>query len=113
VDRSAAYAARYVAKHIVAAGLADACTVQISYAIGKEDPTSLYINLHGSKTTQEDILLPAIKELFDLKPNGIIRQLGLKNPIYLPTAAYGHFGKPNLPWEIINTDIINNLKKYH
>jgi S-adenosylmethionine synthetase len=110
VDRSAAYAARYVAKHVVAAGIAEACTVQISYAIGKEDPTSLYINLHESKAIRKDILLPAIKELFDLKPNGIIRQLGLKNPIYLPTAAYGHFGKPNLPWEIINTDIINNLK---
>ena len=112
VDRSAAYAARYVAKHIVAAGLAHACTVQISYAIGKEDPTSLYLNLHGSEVTREDILLPAVKDLFDLRPNGIIRQLGLKNPIYLPTAAYGHFGKPGLPWETINTDVINQLRKH-
>jgi S-adenosylmethionine synthetase len=112
VDRSAAYAARYVAKHIVAAGLAHACTVQISYAIGKEDPTSLYLNLHGSKVTREDILLPAVKELFDLRPNGIISQHGLKNPIYLPTAAYGHFGKPGLPWETLNTDIINQLRKH-
>lgn len=112
VDRSAAYAARYVAKHIVAAGLAHACTVQISYAIGKEDPTSLYLNLHGSAVKREDILLPAVKELFDLRPNGIIRQLGLKNPIYGPTAAYGHFGKPGLPWETLNTDIINQLRKH-
>lgn len=109
VDRSAAYAARYVAKHIVAAGLAERCTVQISYAIGKEDPTSLFVNLHGSKTTTEEQLIPKIREAFDLRPNGIIKQLGLKRPIYQPTAAYGHFGRNEFPWEQINQNILDFL----
>jgi S-adenosylmethionine synthetase len=109
VDRSAAYAARYVAKHIVAAGLAERCTVQISYAIGKEEPTSLFIDLHGSKTTTEEQLIPKIREAFDLRPNGIIKQLGLKRPIYQPTAAYGHFGRNEFPWEQLDLSIVEFL----
>ena len=111
VDRSAAYAARYVAKHIVASGIADRCTIQISYAIGKEEPTSLLVNLHGTGKVEESKLTAAISQLFDLRPNGIAKMLGLKNPIYLPTAAYGHFGKESLPWEILNEDIIKELSK--
>ncbi len=111
VDRSGAYAARYVAKHIVAAGIADRCTVQVSYAIGKAEPTSLYVNLHGTGRINEDRLLGAINDLFDLRPSGIITTLQLKNPIYLPTAAYGHFGKPSLPWEQLNDAIIIELQK--
>lgn len=111
VDRSAAYAARYVAKHIVAADLADRCTVQISYAIGKEDPTSLYLNLHGSSRTTEEQLLPRIREAFDLRPNGIIRQLDLKRPIYLPSAAYGHFGRSAFPWEVVDVGIVAFLQQ--
>ncbi len=110
VDRSAAYAARYVARHIVAAGIADRCTLQVSYAIGKEDPTSLYVDLHDTGKVDEAKLLAAIRELFDLRPNGIIRMLDLKRPIYLPTAAYGHFGKTNLPWEINDPRIIQQLR---
>ena len=111
VDRSAAYAARYVAKHIVASGIADRCTIQISYAIGKEEPTSLLVNLHGTGKVEESKLTAAISQLFDLRPNGIAKMLGLKNPIYLPTAAYGHFGKESLPWEILNENIIKELSK--
>lgn len=110
VDRSAAYAARYVARHIVAAGIADRCTLQVSYAIGKEDPTSLYVDLHDTGKVDEAKLLAAIRELFDLRPNGIIRMLDLKRPIYLSTAAYGHFGKTNLPWEINDPRIIQQLR---
>ncbi len=110
VDRSAAYAARYVAKHVVAAGLAERCTVQISYAIGKEEPTSLFVNLHGSTVTTEEKLVPKILEAFDLRPNGIIKQLGLKRPIYEPTASYGHFGRAGFPWEQLNASIIDFLK---
>ena len=109
VDRSAAYAARYVARHIVAAGIADRCTLQVSYAIGKEDPTSLYVDLHGTGKVDEVKLLAAIRELFDLRPNSIIRMLDLKRPIYLPTSAYGHFGKTNLPWEICDQLILQQL----
>jgi S-adenosylmethionine synthetase len=111
VDRSAAYAARYVAKHIVAAGLADRCTVQISYAIGKEEPTSLLVDTHGAGKVEAAKLKAAVSELFDLRPNGIITTLGLRNPIYLPTAAYGHFGKESLPWEQLNENIISELQK--
>lgn len=111
VDRSAAYAARYVAKHVVASGLADRCTIQISYAIGKEEPTSLHIDLHDTGKISETKLLAAIRELFDLRPNGIINMLGLKNTLYLQTAAYGHFGKPGLPWEQINPEILTELQK--
>ncbi|MGE0932153.1 methionine adenosyltransferase [Peijinzhouia sedimentorum] len=111
VDRSAAYAARYVAKHVVASGIAERCTLQIAYAIGKEDPTSLFVDLHGTGKVDEAQVVSAINQLFDLRPNGIIEMLGLKRPIYLPTAAYGHFGKANLPWEILNEEILKELNK--
>ena len=109
VDRSAAYAARYVAKHVIAAGMADRCTVQISYAIGKEEPTSLMIDLHGTGKIKEEYLLKRIEYYFDLRPNGIINTLQLKRPIYGPTAAYGHFGNDTYPWEVINPELVDNL----
>lgn len=110
VDRSAAYAARYVAKHVVAAGLADRCTIQISYAIGKEEPTSLFVDTHQTGKVDESRLTAAISKLFDLRPNGIIAMLDLKRPFYQPTAAYGHFGKSSLPWEQLHGDILAELK---
>jgi S-adenosylmethionine synthetase len=112
VDRSGAYAARYVAKHLVAAGLAARCTVQISYAIGKADPTSILIDFHGTGSVSEDIALTFVQTYFDLTPKGIIEKLKLKNPIYSSTAAYGHFGKENLPWEVLDENIIASLKSY-
>lgn len=99
VDRSAAYAARYLAKNIVAAGLAKRCTVQISYAIGVAEPTSMYIDTHGTSTLPESRLEAIVKEVFDLRPAGIINHLDLLRPIYAPTAAYGHFSDPSYPWE--------------
>ncbi len=110
VDRSAAYAARYVAKHIVEAGLATRCTIQLSYAIGKAEPTSLYVNTHETGVIDESKIEEAIQSLFDLTPQGIIRTLGLKAPIYIGTAAYGHFGKANVPWEIIDALVIGQLQ---
>lgn len=109
VDRSAAYAARYVARHIVAAGVASQCTVQLSYAIGVAEPTSLHIDTHGTGTVDDGSIAAAIPGLFDLTPAGIIRTLGLKRPIYLKTAAYGHFGKPGLPWEQLDPAKIGKL----
>jgi len=111
VDRSGAYAARYVAKHIVAAGIAERCTVQVSYAIGRAEPTSLYVNTHGTGKTDDETIEQSIRGLFNLSPNGIIKTLGLKSPIYSQTAAYGHFGKVDLPWEIIDPTIIDVLKR--
>lgn len=110
VDRSAAYAARYVAKHIVASGIAGRCTIQVSYAIGKEDPTSLYVNLHGTGKVDETKLIAFVSELFDLRPKGIISMLSLKRPFYLQTASCGHFGKENLPWEILDNTILRQLQ---
>lgn len=101
VDRSAAYAARYVAKNIVAAGLAKQCEIQLSYAIGVVEPTSIFINTFGTNTIEESQILDVIKKVFDLTPAGIINRLELKRPIYSQTAAYGHFGRDDLdlPWE--------------
>jgi S-adenosylmethionine synthetase len=93
VDRSAAYAARYLAKNVVAAGLADLCTIQISYAIGVSDPLSLYVDLHGTGHVDEAKLAAVLPELMSLKPRGIREHLGLSQPIYARTAAYGHFGR--------------------
>jgi S-adenosylmethionine synthetase len=109
VDRSAAYAARYIAKHIVAAGLADRCTVQLSYAIGVVDPTSIYVNTHETGKVDEDVIVEKIREVFDLTPNGIARTLNLRQSIYLKTASYGHFGRIEFPWEIIDNKIIQLL----
>lgn len=101
VDRSAAYAARYVAKNIVAAGLADRCEIQISYAIGVAEPTSIYIETFGSEKVSHDVIETLVREHFDLRPRGIIEMLDLRRPIYQATAAYGHFGReePNFTWE--------------
>ncbi|MBR3524708.1 MAG: methionine adenosyltransferase [Lachnospiraceae bacterium] len=112
VDRSAAYAARYVAKNIVAAGLADKCEIQISYAIGVAQPTSVRVDTFGTGKLPETKLLEIVRENFDLRPAGIIKMLDLRRPIYKQTAAYGHFGRNDLdlPWE--RTDKAESLKKY-
>ncbi|MEN8261935.1 MAG: methionine adenosyltransferase [Nitrospirota bacterium] len=111
VDRSAAYAARYVAKNIVAAGLADRCEIQISYAIGVAEPTSISIETFGTGKIEEAKLIELVREHFDLRPRGLIKMLDLLRPIYTPTAAYGHFGRENegFPWE--KTDLAEALKK--
>lgn len=112
VDRSAAYAARYVAKNIVAAGLADKCEIQLSYAIGVAQPTSIMVDTFGTGKLSDEKLVDIIRENFDLRPAGIIKMLDLRRPIYKQTAAYGHFGRNdlNLPWEA--TDKTDVLKKY-
>ena len=112
VDRSAAYAARYVAKNIVAAGLADKCEIQLSYAIGVAQPTSIMIDTFGTGKLSDEKLVDIIRENFDLRPAGIIKMLDLRRQIYKQTAAYGHFGRNdlNLPWEA--TDKTDVLKKY-
>ncbi len=111
VDRSASYAARYVAKNIVAAGLADSCEVQLAYAIGVAKPVSISINTFGTGTVDESKLVEVVRELFDLRPAGIIKMLDLRRPIYKQTAAYGHFGRTDidLPWE--HTDKAEALKE--
>ena len=112
VDRSAAYAARYVAKNIVAAGIADKCEIQLSYAIGVAQPTSIMVDTFGTGKIDDDKLVEIIRENFDLRPAGIIKMLDLRRPIYKQTAAYGHFGRNDLdlPWERLDkTDV---LKKY-
>ena len=110
VDRSGAYMMRYVAKHVVAAGLASRCTTQVSYAIGMVEPTSLYVNLHGTGKVSELRLLEAIKDLFDLRPKAIMETLNLKQPFYRNTAAYGHFGRNGFAWEELNQQIIAALR---
>ncbi len=112
VDRSAAYAARYVAKNIVAAGLAKKCEIQLSYAIGVAQPTSVMVDTFGTGKISDEKLVELIRENFDLRPAGIIKMLDLRRPIYKQTAAYGHFGRNdlNLPWEA--TDKVEILKKY-
>ena len=107
VDRSAAYAGRYVAKNIVAAGLADKCEIQISYAIGVVEPTSISINTFGTGKVDDSVITKLVREHFDLRPYGLIQMLDLERPIYLPTAAYGHFGNAAYPWE--STDIAAQL----
>ena len=112
VDRSAAYAARYVAKNIVAAGLADKCEIQLSYAIGVAHPTSVSVNTFGTGKLSETKLVEIVRENFDLRPAGIIKMIYLRRPIYKQTAAYGHFGRTDvdLPWE--HLDKVETLKKY-
>ena len=111
-DRSAAYAARYVAKNIVAAGLADRCEIQLSYAIGVAQPTSIMVDTFGTSKLREDQLVEMIRKHFDLRPAGIIKMLDLRRPIYKQTAAYGHFGRDDLdlPWEKL--DKVDELKAY-
>ena len=102
VDRSAAYAARYVAKNIVAAGLADRCEIQLSYAIGVAEPTSIMIETFGTGKVANELLVNLVREFFDLRPYGLIKMLDLIQPIYCQTAAYGHFGREQFPWEKID-----------
>ncbi len=109
VDRSAAYMARYIARHLVAAKLTKRCTVQLSYAISEPEPTSLFLDFHDTGVVSEETILPMIQALFDLSPNGIIKTLNLKRPIYRKTAAYGHFGRNIFPWEQIDQNILNIL----
>jgi S-adenosylmethionine synthetase len=111
VDRSAAYAARYVAKNIVAAGLAEKCEVQLAYAIGVAQPVSIAVDTFGTGTVSEDALIEAVRSSFDLRPAGIINMLDLRRPIYKQTAAYGHFGRTDvdLPWE--RTDKVDALRE--
>ncbi len=115
VDRSAAYACRYLAKNVVAAGLAERCTIQISYAIGVSHPLSVYVDLHGTGADVEEVRLEhALRELMDLTPRGIREHLHLNRPIYAPTSAYGHFGRDPNPekgtftWE--KTDLVPGLR---
>ena len=112
VDRSAAYAGRYVAKNIVASGLAEKCEIQISYAIGVSEPTSISIDTYDTGKLEDSIIANIVKEEFDLRPRGLIEMLDLKRPIYQKTSAYGHFGRDDidLPWE--KTDKLDVLKKY-
>ena len=112
VDRSAAYITRYIAKNIVAAGLCDRIEIQLSYAIGVKDPTSVHVDTYGTGKVADEVILDAIKKEFDLTPQGIINTLYLLNPIYGPTAAYGHFGRTDVefPWEKLNK--VEDLKKY-
>lgn len=112
VDRSAAYITRYIAKNIVAAGLCDRIEIQLSYAIGVKDPTSVHVDTYGTGKVADEVILDAIKKEFDLTPHGIINTLDLLNPIYGPTAAYGHFGRTDVefPWEKLNK--VEDLKKY-
>ncbi len=108
VDRSAAYVARYVAKHIVAAGLAERCEIQLSYAIGVAEPTSIMIETFGTAKIDENKLVVIVREIFDLRPYGLIKMLDLIRPIYRETATYGHFGRGQFPWEKL--DRLNDLK---
>lgn len=112
VDRSAAYITRYIAKNIVAAGLCDRIEIQLSYAIGVKDPTSVHVDTYGTGKVSDEVILDAIKKEFDLTPHGIIDTLDLLTPIYGPTAAYGHFGRTDVefPWEKLNK--VEDLKKY-
>ena len=102
VDRSAAYAARYVAKNIVAAGLADRCEIQLSYAIGVAEPTSIMVETFGTGKVSNELLVKLVREFFDLRPYGLIKMLNLIQPIYRQTAAYGHFGREQFPWEKVD-----------
>jgi S-adenosylmethionine synthetase len=110
VDRSAAYAARYIAKHLVASGLMDKCTVQLSYAIGVSEPTSIHIESYDTHRCDLSTLVKVVYDLFPVQPNQMIEVFQLRQPIYAQTASYGHFGNENFPWEVINETIIDTLK---
>ncbi|MFA0195161.1 methionine adenosyltransferase [Vibrio artabrorum] len=110
VDRSAAYAARYVAKNIVAAGMADRCEIQLSYAIGVADPTSIMVETFGTEKVSHEIIIDAVRQNFDLRPYGLQEMLNLLQPIYKHTAAYGHFGREEFPWEA--TDKVAILRDF-
>ena len=110
VDRSAAYAARYIAKHLVASGVVTKCNVQLSYAIGVSEPTSIHIDSFGTHRCDLNLLVSAIYDLFPVQPKAIIEAFGLKRPIYQPTASYGHFGNVDYPWEVLDSEKIQALR---
>lgn len=112
VDRSAAYMARYIAKHIVVSGIAEECTIQLAYAIGKAAPVSVFVDTHETGKYSDTDITQVVRDTFDLTPNGIINKLKLKNPIYQQTATNGHFGAHEYPWEIIDKQIIIEIKKH-
>jgi S-adenosylmethionine synthetase len=107
VDRSAAYASRYVAKNLVAAGLADRCEIQLAYAIGVAEPVSIHVDTFGTGKRSDVELVKLVRKYFDLTPQGIIDHFGLRKPIFRPTASYGHFGRSEFPWE--KTDMVEKL----
>lgn len=109
VDRSAAYMARYIAKHIVAAGLADKCEIQLGYAIGVAKPVSIMVDTFGTGKVSEEALEGWIKDQIDLRPGAIIDKLQLRNPIYSATSAYGHFGRESFPWECLDNELLDTL----
>ena len=110
VDRSAAYMARYIAKHIVAAGLADKCEIQLSYAIGVAQPVSIMVDTFGTNKIPEEVIQSWVILHMDLRPGAIIETLQLRRPIYEKTAAYGHFGREEFPWERLNGDLVRQLR---
>jgi S-adenosylmethionine synthetase len=110
VDRSAAYAARHLAKNIVAAGIARECTIQVSYAIGVADPVSMMVNTHGTSIVPGHVIADHVMKNVDMTPGGIIRRLDLRRPIYQATASYGHFGRPEFPWE--NLELVDSFRKH-
>ena len=110
VDRSAAYFCRYIAKNLVAAGLADELEIQVAYAIGVANPVSVFVDSHGTGKVDDEKLVEIVKKEFDLRPYAIIKTLALRNPIFKKTAAYGHFGYKGFSWE--QTDRVDDLKKY-
>jgi S-adenosylmethionine synthetase len=112
VDRSAAYAARYVAKNLVAAGVCDKATLQIAYAIGVAKPVSIYVDTHGTATVDESKIRACVESLFDLTPKGIMDALDLLRPIYRKTAAYGHFGREEEDFSWEKTDRVEDIKRY-
>jgi S-adenosylmethionine synthetase len=111
VDRSAAYMMRYVAKNIVAAGLADRCEVQVAYAIGEKDPMGISVDTFGTSKIPDEKIVELIRRYFDLTPRGIISRLDLKKPIYKQTAVYGHFGRTDLDLSWEDTDMVETLRK--
>ncbi len=110
VDRSAAYMARYIAKNLVAAGIADEVEIQLAYAIGVSEPVSVYVNTFDTGRIEAGIIENALPEIFNLSPAGIIKSLNLKRPIYKKTAAYGHFGRAGFPWE--STDKVDEIRNF-
>ena len=110
MDRSAAYYCRYIAKNIVASGLADEVEIQVAYAIGVANPVSVFVDSHGTGKLSDDTLVEIIKKEFDLRPYAIIRALDLRKPVFAKTSAYGHFGREDFAWE--KTDKAESLKKY-
>jgi S-adenosylmethionine synthetase len=109
VDRSGAYAARHIAKNIVASGIAKECTIQLAYAIGVAKPVSIHIDTHGTSKIKDSVIADFVKEHIDLTPDGIIYRLGLRKPIYRATSAYGHFGRAEFPWEKL--DLVDTFKE--